>query len=127
MTDKVLERPVGHVMILPRHYPPLNEPVDVSIYLCVDKDGWIGWVGVNEKYGIRCCVSSNVLKRSRWWNVRKLVKDVVDDLDFLVDSYIIQKCDKIAPDLARVVDNLKKIVDVTKRAGDDHWKEVVTG
>jgi hypothetical protein len=52
-----------------------------------------------------------------------LKKQLIELIDLSVDRYMIQKI-KTTPDLTKAIENLKEIIDVTKRPYKDHWLEV---
>jgi len=111
----------GTMTIMPGEHPALVKPIEIAITTVDDGDGWTCWIGDNEHVGIRCSTSSRWFPRWRWYNVRKLRREAVVDLDFMIDSYLVQANRKMSDGLRRNVENLKQYVDPAKRAGKDHW------
>ena len=120
-----IEIPAGAIAIDPSDYPALVKPVPVSVCMheeMIDGRRWICWIGENKDLGIRCCVSSGFLKRSRRWNLRKLKKEILVDVDFIVDMYLVQKEPNAAPDLKRIIENWNGCADPAKYPGKTHWQ-----
>ena len=115
---------MGTYTITPADFAPLLVPIEVKIFMYKDdSDGteYIMWNGDNEELGIHSVVNSRILKRSKWWNVRKLKADTLIDLDFMVDSYLVQKNDNVTEDLRAIIGRWKKIADPSKRKDKNHW------
>jgi len=110
----------GFMVIKPGEHPALVKPVEIVIKTVKEKDGHVGWIGTNEAIGINCCVSSR-LPRWKWYNWRKLRQEVIVDLDFMIDSYLVQDCHKMNDALRKCVDVLKGYVDPSKRKDKHHW------
>jgi len=71
------------------------------------------WVAENEELGIRSAAES----------LDELREEIILMLDFMVDKYLIQKpTEKLSPKLQQAIDELKKVVDPSKRTIEDHWE-----
>jgi len=119
-----IEIPIGLITIEPSEYPALLKPVTLHVSMyedMIDSTRWIGWIGENEKLGIRCCVSSRFFPRSARWNIRKLKKEIIDDIDFIVDMYLVQKAQNAPPGSRRTIDAWIKYADPSKYPGKEHW------
>jgi hypothetical protein len=138
------EMKVGSMKIDPDEYGPLLEQVTVDIRWISPsmKDKWSGFIAENPELGIRVTVAASRKTRKKWHLKRKLgfmpsngpvperkvirkLKDrVLEDMDFMVDRYIVQGYGKISKSLAVHVERWRKIVDPSKRPDKDHWKDV---
>jgi hypothetical protein len=121
----VAEIPAGTFTVTASDYPAIIKPVTVAISIHTGKDGWVGWIGENEDLGIRAAVSSHVFKRWKWWNARKLKRSTIEDIDYLVDSYLVQGKDNVTEDLRCIIQNWKGYADPAKRPGTIHWREAI--
>jgi len=126
-SSKKKEAPAGTFTVTAADYPALVKPVEISVSTVEDDSAgftWIGWLGENKPLGIRCVVSSRFpLSRSWRWNVRKLKKDVIEDIDYVVDSHLVQKDDNVTNEFREIIERWKEYADPAKRTGDDHYHE----
>lgn len=110
---------VDEFTITPRDYPPLKENITLNINKTEpDKEGWFCWIGFNNKYGIRCVTSSRFFKNWKWLAKRFLKEYAIENIDHLTYCYIIEKNDNINQGLRDIINELKKIIDPSKRTGE---------
>lgn len=95
--------------ITPNDFAPLIFPIFVDIDYNPESELW---TAVNEYYGIRASAD----------NIEDLKEDCIDQLDSTVDLFIIQKNKKnITPKFAEIIENIKKIINVSKSNSENHW------
>ena len=111
----------GFMVIRASSYPPLLKDIKIHFYRVEDDDGWIGWIGENKELGIRTCVSLSVFKTWKWLVKRRIRKEILVDMDFIVDLYIVQENRKVTKQFAEIIERWKKMVDPGKRLDKYHW------
>lgn len=117
----------GTFEVTRRDYAPLLQPIEIKCSTSTDNDGRIWWVGENDDLGIRVATSSRRFPNWRWLAIRRLKSRVVDDLDFMLDRYIIQGRDKITDHLRGCVNVLRRITAPDLRKDDRHWGDASDG
>lgn len=111
------------IVITPRDYQDLTADVITDVKMVKKDHGWAGWVATNEEYGIVMSKWSNNPFIKKWKRVmfKRLKEEVIEDIDFMVDRYIVQGYSKVNDSLRKHIENLKKIVDVSKHKDPGHW------
>jgi hypothetical protein len=115
----------GFMVIKPGEHPALVKSIEIVIKSVEDDDGWVGWIGDNKELGIHASTSSRLFPRWKWYNWHKLRQEIIVDIDFMIDSYLVQDCHKMSEDLRKCVDILKGYVDPSKRTDKHHWEDVI--
>lgn len=128
MSKKIINNiHVSRMTIALGEHPALVKPIEIVVSIFEDDEGFVCWIGDNEKLGIHASTSSRLFPRWKWYNWHKLRQEIIVDIDFMIDSYLVQDCHKMSEDLRKCVDILKGYVDPSKRTGKDHWIYVVPG
>jgi len=99
------------IAITPGDYLPLLQPIDFTLEYCTD-DGF--YIAENDDLGMRIVGSS----------LNELRENIVQDIDFKVDMFLIQKRKNMTPGLKKIIILLSGMVDVTKRKDPNHWSEI---
>ena len=126
MNEKIITNTnLLRMTIRPGEHPALVKPISIVVSIIEGEEGFVCWHGGNDELGIRASTSSRWFPRWKWYNLRKLREEVVVDLDFMIDSYLVQDCHVMNDALRKCVDVLKGYVDPSKRTSKDHWVDVV--
>jgi len=90
------------------------QPLRRSIYFNLEYDAeWSFWIAENEELGIR--VSKPSLVETK--------EELITMLNFMVEYYLIQKTkEKLSEKLIESIENLRKIIDLTKKSDAEIWE-----
>ncbi len=88
-------------------YPPLLKPIQIEIEYDPDLEAYLG---IHEEFGIRVIDEC----------IEGLKEEFILQLDFMVDTYIIQDYHKITQNLRTAIEKLQVIIDTSKR-NSESW------
>lgn len=103
----LFKKNLNQIIITSKHYKPLIQPIVLHVE---KKDDF--FIAENDTYALRCVGS----------NKRKIINETKLMLDYMVDFYIIQGDHNVTKQFKEKLENLRKIVDPSKRRQKWHWE-----